>query len=310
MRAGNNAVKRININCAPVAVDDFLKLKAAGIGTFQIFQETYHEQTYRQVHPAGTSKHDPDNRLDAVDRAFAAGIDDIGVGGLYGLYDWRFDTLAMLMHVEAMERRHGVGPHTISVPRLEPAAGIDFFEKTPYKVSDEDFKRIVAVLRLSVPYTGIILSTREEPAMRDAVINLGVSQISAASCTTPGGYTDADGDAVAGQFKTSDHRSLNEMVSVLIGHNNIPSFCAACYRKERTGAAFMALAKPGAIKTMCNVNALITLKEYLEDFASPEVRRTGYELIHRYQNDLPPEEQRILEKMFTAIDAGARDQYV
>ncbi|MGA2090147.1 MAG: [FeFe] hydrogenase H-cluster radical SAM maturase HydG [Endomicrobiales bacterium] len=310
VRVGNNAVKRININCAPVKVDDFLKLKAAGIGTFQIFQETYHEQTYRCVHPAGTAKHDPDNRLDAVDRAFAAGIDDIGIGVLYGLYDWRFDTLAMLMHVEAMEQRHGVGPHTISVPRLEPAAGINFFEQTPYKVSDDDFKRIVSVIRLSVPYTGLILSTRENASMRDELINRGVSQISAASRTTPGGYSTGGVDASAGQFATSDHRSLEEMVGLLISQNNIPSFCAACYRKERTGAAFMDLAKPGAIKKMCNVNALITLKEYLEDFASPEVRRQGYELINRFKNDLSPDEQHMLNKMFTEIDAGSRDKYV
>lgn len=310
VRSGAHAVKRININCAPLPVEDFLRLKKAGIGTFQIFQETYHEETYRRVHPAGTAKHDPDNRLDAVDRAFAAGIDDIGVGVLYGLYDWRFETLGLLMHVEAMEQRHGVGPHTISVPRLEPAAGIDFYERSPYKVSDADFMRIVAALRLSVPYTGIILSTRESPAMRDALINQGVSQISAASRVTPGGYAEGGTDADAGQFSVSDHRSLDEMVGVLIRQNNIPSFCAACYRKERTGAAFMDLARPGAIKTMCNVNALITFREYLDDFASPDVRQEGYALIARLREALPPQERQILEKMFSALEAGARDLYV
>lgn len=311
VRVGSNAIKRVNINCAPLSVEGFRALKAAGIGTFQIFQETYHEATYRTVHPAGTAKHDPDNRLRAIDRAFAAGIDDIGIGVLYGLYDWRFETLALLMHIEGMEKDHEIGPHTISVPRLEPAAGIGFYERTPYRVTDDDFKKIVSVLRLAVPYTGIILSTRETPAMRDELINVGVSQISAASRVTPGGYArNDDQDSAAGQFATSDHRSLEEMVRVLLGQNNIPSFCAACYRKERTGASFMHLARPGAIKTMCDVNALITLKEYLDDFASPELRHEGYLVIERFRSRLSAREQELLARMFADIDHGARDRYV
>lgn len=301
-------VRRANINCAPLSVEDFKRLKASGIGTYQIFQETYHERTYRRVHPSGP-KSDPDNRIDAVNRAFTSGIDDVGIGVLYGLYDYRFETLAMLMHVEELEKKFGVGPHTISVPRIEPAAGSDLSVNIPYRTSDEDFKKIVAVLRLSVPYTGIILTTRESPELRDELFSLGISQVSAASSTAPGGYGDKSA-ACDGQFEVGDHRSLDEVLGTLIKKGHMPSFCAACYRKERTGGKFMDLAKPGTIKNMCQMNALITLKEYLDDFASKDVKNAGYALIEKEKLSLKGAEAEALKGFFRQIEDGVRDRYV
>lgn len=307
---GPHKIRRANINCAPLSVEEFKQLKAAGIGTFQIFQETYHEKTYHYVHPKGP-KCDPDNRVDAVDRAFMAGIDDVGIGVLYGLYDYRFDTLAMLMHIEALEKKFNVGPHTISVPRIEPALGVEFTRNIPYQVSDIDFKKLVAILRLSVPYTGMILTTRETAVMRDELVNLGVSQISAESSTAPGGYSDAQRDKNSDpQFAVSDHRSLDEIIGSLINQQYIPSFCAACYRKERTGETFMALAKPGTIKGKCSMNALITLKEYLDDFASDKVRNEGYKLIDKMKSCFSESEQKQLAVFFDEINQGIRDAYV
>ena len=306
-RVGQHYIKRVNINCAPLSVEDFKKLKAANIGTFQLFQETYHDETYRKVHLKGP-KCDPDNRLDAIDRAFAAGIDDVGIGPLYGLYDYRFETLAMMMHIEHLEKKFNVGPHTISVPRIEPAVGSEFSLHPPYQVSDDDFKKLVAVIRLSVPYTGMILTTRETAQMRDEVISLGISQISAESKTSPGGYSDSE--KWDGQFTTSDRRSLEELVGMLIEKNYIPSFCAACYRRERTGESFMSLAKPGLIKGMCSVNALVTFKEYLDDFASPKVKEAGYKLIDRETAKLDEKSRAQISKLFAAVDSGTRDEYV
>ncbi len=305
-KVGPHKIKRANINCAPLEIAEFKQLKAAGIGTYQIFQETYHDKTYHLLHPRGP-KSDPDNRLDAVDRAFEAGIDDIGVGVLYGLYDYKFDTLALLSHIDHLEQKFNIGPHTISVPRIEPALGSDFDKTTPYKVSDDDFKKVVAVLRLSVPYTGMILSTRESANMRDKLISLGISQISAESKTTPGGYTGTDD---AGQFSLSDTRSLDEVIDSLIKHGLIPSFCAACYRKERTGEAFMNLAKPGHIKDMCQVNALLTLKEYIDDFASDKVKKEGIEMIDELKIKLDEKDRKIIDRLFDSIEAGKRDVYV
>jgi 2-iminoacetate synthase len=313
-RQGNNSIRRVNINCAPLEVDEFKKLKAAKIGTYQIFQETYHEETYRKVH-CGGPKSDPDNRLSAVDHAFQAGIDDIGIGVLYGLYDYRFDTLALLMHIEEMERQHRVGPHTISVPRIEPAIGSDFSQNAPYAVSDLDFQKIVAVLRLAVPYTGIIMSTRESAQMRDALLNMGVSQVSAESNTAPGGYgstasTSLSTSEQAGQFSTADHRTLDEVIDSLMQHGYVPSFCTGCYRKERTGEAFMNLAKPGLIKGKCNMNALITLKEYLDDFGSKDVQRKGYAYIQELEKKLSPDDAAMVKRVFADIEAGIRDFHV
>ncbi|MDR2191612.1 MAG: [FeFe] hydrogenase H-cluster radical SAM maturase HydG [Endomicrobium sp.] len=307
-----NKIKRVNVNVAPLSVEQFKKLKAAGIGTYQIFQETYHEATYRKLHISG-AKTDPDNRLDAVDRAFKAGIDDVGIGPLLGLYDYRFEVLAMLMHIEHLEKTFGVGPHTISVPRIEPAPGADYASNPEYPPSDEDFRKLVAVLRLSVPYTGIIMSTRETAQMRDELVNLGVSQISAESKVTPGGYEEdksSHNKSNERQFTLNDQRSLNEIAASLISRGLIPSFCAACYRKNRTGEHFMDLAKPGDMKHICDVNALTTLKEYLEDFAEPEIKEKGYKLIDEYKKNLDAASLKILEKFFKDIDAGVRDEYV
>jgi 2-iminoacetate synthase len=309
VREGPHYIRRVNINCAPLSVHDFGRLKACGIGTYQLFQETYHEATYRQVHPRGP-KSDPDERILAIDRAFRAGIDDIGMGVLFGLYDWRFEVLALLEHVAHLERTFGVGPHTLSVPRVEPAEGAPFTLDLPHGVSDEDFRRIVAVLRLAVPYTGMILSTRETPALRDELVALGISQISAASRTSPGGYAAQKEGACSGQFTLNDHRSLEEVVTALVSGGLLPSFCAACYRKERTGAAFMSLARPGTIKGMCQVNALITLREYLDDFAGPELKRKGYALIRRCRACLDEGTRNKLVRFFQDIDAGVRDAYV
>jgi len=306
---GKNKIKRVNVNCAPLSIDDFKKLKASGIGTYQVFQETYHQQTYLRMHPKGP-KSDPDNRIDAVDRAFKAGIDDIGIGVLYGLYDYRFETLGLLSHIEHMEIAHNVGPHTISVPRIEPAVGSELSFNPPYKISDDEFKKVVAVLRLSVPYTGIIMSTRENSKMRDSLLSLGVSQMSAESDTSPGGYTEKAQDKAGSQFSLGDQRSLDEVIGSLIEHDYIPSFCAACYRMERTGEAFMQLAKPGTIKGKCSLNALVTLKEYLDDFASIKVKQGGYKMIERYFNKLDHLDQKMLNSFFSHVDSGIRDEYV
>jgi 2-iminoacetate synthase len=305
-RYGQYKIKRVNINCAPLSVEEFKILKTTGIGTYQIFQETFHDETYHKVHISGP-KADPDNRITAVDRAFQAGIDDVGIGILYGLYDYRFETLAMLSYIEHLEKTFGIGPHTISVPRIEPALGSDLSQNIPHPISDDDFRRLVAILRLSVPYTGLILSTRETPQMRDELINLGISQISAESSTSPGGYSKEDVNA---QFNVSDHRTLDEIVRTSIEHGLLPSFCAACYRKERTGEAFMHLAKPGTIKNKCSMNALITLKEYLDDFASAEVKTKGYALIEKEKNNLSAEDREYLEKVYQRINSGRRDEYV
>jgi len=306
-RVGPHYIKRVNMNCAPLSVDEFRMLKAAHIGTFQLFQETYHEETYRKCHLKGP-KSDPDNRIDAIDRAFTAGIDDVGIGVLYGLYDYRFDTLGMMMHIEHLEKKFNIGPHTISVPRIEPAAGSEFSLHPPYRVSDDDFKKLVAILRLSVPYTGMILTTRETSGMRDELVSLGISQISAESKTSPGGYS--DDEKWVGQFTTSDRRSLEEMVAMLIKKGHIPSFCAACYRLDRTGEKFMGLARPGLIKGMCSVNALVTLKEYLDDFAAPKLKEEGYRLIDKEVIKLDAKSKEQVKKLFTAVDAGLRDEYV
>jgi 2-iminoacetate synthase len=307
--AGKNKIKRVNVNCAPLSVDEFRQLKASGIGTYQIFQETYHQETYLRMHPKGP-KSDPDNRIDAVDRAFIAGIDDIGIGALFGLYDYRFETLGLLCHVEHMEEKFKVGPHTISVPRIEPAEGAELSLRPPYKISDGEFRKVVAVLRLSVPYTGIIMSTRENAQMRDLLLSLGVSQVSAESNTSPGGYSASNAEQAGGQFTLGDHRSLDQIVGALIAHNYIPSFCAACYRMERTGESFMQLAKPGTIKGKCSMNALITLQEYLDDFASAPVKQAGCKMISRYFKQLKPLEQDKLKLFFAHVAQGVRDEYV
>ncbi len=308
VKEGRGEIRRLNVNIAPLTIDQFKRLKAAGIGTYQLFQESYHRPTYRRVHPKGP-KSDYDNRIGAMDRAFQAGVDDVGLGVLFGLYDYRYEVLALLEHIAHLERRFGVGCHTISVPRIEPAADCDLAGNPPHPVSDEDFKKLVAILRLAVPYTGMIMSTRESPEMRAQTFALGVSQISAGSRTNPGGYGLRDLDAAA-QFQLGDHRSLDEVIRDAASLGYVPSFCTACYRLGRTGGDFMDLAKPGLIKQFCLPNALLTFKEYLEDYAGPQTRRLGLELIQNSLGDIPTaarcvETSARLEK----IEAGERDLY-
>ena len=277
-KVGNGEIRRVNVNIAPLDLPEFKLLKEAKIGTFQLFQETYHRETYRNVHLGG-KKADYDYRVTAFHRAMEAGIDDVGIGVLFGLFDFRFELLAMMQHIQELERVFGVGPHTISVPRIEPATGSDLTLHPPHAVSDIDFRKIVAILRLAVPYTGIIMSTRETATMRRDTFALGVSQISAGSRTNPGGYTDSLHEDDGSQFCLGDHRPLDEVIRDVAEMGYIPSFCTGCYRLGRTGQDFMDRAKPGDIKNHCNPNAVSTFQEYLMDYASYETRLIGEGLI-------------------------------
>jgi 2-iminoacetate synthase len=306
-RAGRGEVRRINVNVAPLGVDEFRRLKERGIGTYQIFQETYHRETYARVHLGG-QKRDFDWRLAAMDRAMQAGIDDVGIGVLFGLFDWRFELLAMLQHIRHLEARFGVGPHTISVPRLEPASGSTLAETPPWPVDDLAFRKLVAILRLMVPYTGIIMSTRESARIRRETFALGVSQISAGSRTNPGGYREGQQDA-GGQFSLGDHRTLDEVVRDVAGLGYVPSFCTGCYRLGRTGKDFMDLARPGDIKAHCDPNGLSTFLEYLEDFASPATREVGAETIRRALERMQPVLRARAERMLARVRQGERDVY-
>lgn len=306
-RDGKNNIRRVNVNIAPLEVPEFKRLKAVNIGTYQIFQETYHRPTYQSVHLKGP-KTNYDFRVTAIDRAFEAGIDDVGVGILFGLYDYRFEVLALMAHIEHLETQFGLGPHTISVPRLEPAEGAEVAIHPPYLVSDADFKKIIAVLRLAVPYTGIILSTRENALMRGQAFDLGVSQISAGSRTNPGGYSEQDS---LEQFQLGDHRNLDEVILDVLQHGFIPSFCTGCYRLGRTGLDFMEQAKPGDIKKKCLPNALFTFMEYLEDYASVDTRNAGIQILEREIELLDdPKMQQNVQKILTKIKAGERDLYI
>lgn len=299
-------IRRLNVNLAPLPVEDFKLLKDAGIGTFQLFQETYHRETYASVHLSG-KKRDFDWRASALDRAMQAGIDDVGMGVLFGLHDWRFEILSLMQHIKHLEETFGVGCHTISVPRMEPADGSDVSMAPPAAVSDDDFKKIIAILRLAVPYTGLILSTRESAAIRRECYALGVSQISAGSCTNPGGYS--EGESAAGQFQLGDHRSLEEVVAELASMGFIPSFCTACYRLGRTGQDFMDLAKPGLIKQKCDPNAVTTFQEYLLDYASDTTRTTGEQAINKELDCMGEKARKSSEKMLIKIRSGKRDVY-
>ena len=306
-KEGRGEIRRININIAPLSIDDFKRLKTFNIGTYQSFQETYHYETYKKMHPSGL-KANYSWRYETMDRAFDAGLDDVGMGALFGLTDYRFETLAMLNHCHELDKKHGVGPHTLSIPRLEPAKGAPFSEKSPYAVDDVSFKKIVATLRLSVPYTGIILSTRERAEFRKEVIALGVSQISAGSKTNPGGYT-VHGKS-GEQFAVGDHRTLDEVIYELCDHNYIPSFCTGCYRLGRVGQDFMDLAKPGLIHRYCQPNALFTFKEYLLDYASEETKMAGLKTIER--NIELIEDEKLKNKVkdnIAKIGNGERDIY-
>jgi 2-iminoacetate synthase len=308
VKKGKGEIRRVNVNVAPLSVDQFRALKAAGIGTYQIFQETYHRKTYAEVHVDGR-KTDFDWRLNAIDRAMEAGIDDVGIGPLLGLADWRFDILAMMSHIGHLEERFGVGCHTISVPRMEPALGSSMASRPPHAVSDADFKKIVAILRLAVPYTGIIMSTRETPEMRRDTFSLGVSQISGGSRTDPGGYSAAAAGEDAGQFQMGDHRPLDAVVRDVAEVGYTPSFCTACYRMGRTGRDFMDLAKPGLIQEMCGPNALSTFAEYLADYASPETVAAGEQAIAAELALMPAKIQRYSETMVAKVRQGKRDVF-
>ena len=308
-KSGNAEIRRVNVNMAPLDTEGFRELKAARIGTYQVFQETYHRPTYRRMHVAG-AKRDYDRRITAMDRAMEAGIDDVGIGVLFGLYDWKYEILALLRHVEHLEREFGVGPHTISVPRMEPAAGSEISRHPPYPVSDDDFRKLVAILRMAVPYTGIIMSTRETPAMRRETFALGVSQISAGSRTNPGGYCADERDPPAeAQFSLGDHRELDEVVRDVAGLGYIPSFCTACYRLGRTGEDFMDLAKPGEIKTLCEPNALATFVEYLVDYSSPETKDVGEGRIQQALHTMDDRRRAIAETLIAKVREGRRDVF-
>lgn len=301
----NGAIRRVNVNIAATTVENYRKLKAAGIGTYILFQETYNRRNYEHLHPTGP-KSDYAYHTEAMDRAMEGGIDDVGCGVLYGLANYDYDFVSILMHAEHLEAVHGVGPHTISMPRICPADDIDVadFENA---VPDRLFHKIVAVTRIAVPYTGMIISTRESKKSREEVLSLGVSQISGGSHTSVGGYLDDDTDQTA-QFDVSDRRTLDEVVGWLLDLGYIPSFCTACYREGRTGDRFMSLVKKGQIANCCQPNALMTLKEYLMDYASPEVRAKGERLIAAELQRVPNENvRRIAGENIVKIAGGARD---
>ena len=304
---GPGEIRRVNVNVAPLEVDEFRRLADRRIGTYQIFQETYHRPTYARVHRRGP-KADYDWRLGAMDRAMTAGLGDVGVGVLFGLADWRFELLALLQHAAHLEARFGVGPHTVSVPRLEPALGSDLAAHPPRPVPDLAFRRIVAILRLAVPYTGIIMSTRETAAIRRETFALGVSQISAGSRTNPGGHTDGDRDH-GSQFSLGDHRGLDEVVRDVAELGYIPSFCTGCYRLGRTGRDFMDLAKPGQIRRHCDPNGLSTFLEYLIDYASPATVAAGERAIAAAVASMTGEPRRRAEAMLRRVRGGARDVF-
>lgn len=307
VKTGNGEIRRININIAPLPVDSFKRLKEARIGTYQLFQETYHYNTYKRMHIRGP-KMDYVNHLTAMDRAMEAGIDDVGVGILFGLYDYRFEVMALLQHIRHLEETFGIGPHTISIPRLEPASGSDVASHPPYSIDHRDFKKIIAILRITVPYTGLILSTRETAEMRREALSLGISQISAGSRTNPGGYSEkASGE----QFSLGDHRSLDSVIYDIVRHGYVPSFCTGCYRLGRTGGDFMDLAKPGLIKHYCLPNALTTFEEYLVNYASEKTAAAGRELITGMLNDIPGKKVREkTRKNIERIKMGETDLFV
>ncbi len=312
VRTGQGEIRRVNVNAAPLDHEGYRTVKAAGIGTYQIFQETYHHATYELVHPGNTRKADYLWRLDGVARAMEAGCDDVGIGALFGLYDWRFEVLSLVAHARHLASHYGVGPHTISFPRLQPASGVRLPER--WLVADYDFKRLVAILRLAVPYTGLILTARERPELRREVLALGVSQIDAGSRIELGGYTEA-GDAQVlerEQFQLGDVRALDDVMRELLVDGYVPSFCTACYRLGRTGEQFMEFAVPGFIERFCTPNALSTLLEYLVDYATPDTRAAGEAAIERELARMPEGERKqgLMKKLTQIRESGDRDLYI
>ena len=303
----NGDIRRVNVNIAATTVENYRKLKDAGIGTYILFQETYHKESYERLHPTGP-KHDYAYHTEAMDRAMEGGIDDVGLGVLFGLELYRYEFAGILMHAEHLEAVHGVGPHTISVPRVRRADDIDP-DDFNNGIDDDTFAKIVACIRIAVPYTGMIVSTRESKACRERVLHLGISQISGGSKTSVGGYYEPEPeDEDSSQFDVSDNRTLDEVVKWLMEMDYIPSFCTACYREGRTGDRFMSLCKSGQIQNCCLPNALLTLKEYLEDYAQPETAALGMQMIEKELNNIPnPKVKEIVMEHLNDIHSGKRD---
>ena len=303
----NGSIRRINVNIAATTVENYRKLKEAEIGTYILFQESYHKPTYEYFHLQGPKK-DYEYHTTAMFRAREAGIDDVGIGVLYGLYDYKYETIAMIRYANELEKVTGVGPHTISVPRLRPAENVSL-ENYPHLVADKDFKKLVAVLRLAVPYTGLIISTREEAGFRDEIIDIGISQVSSGSCTGVGGYSEREKNIdEKPQFELGDNRSPMEMLKSLIESGYIPSYCTACYRNGRTGDRFMEIAKSGQINVMCEANALMTLKEFLLDYADDDLRALGDKVIMETLEKMPNEEFKAkIRENLKLIESGVRD---
>lgn len=310
-KLGNGEIRRCNINAAPMSIEDLRTLKKVGIGTFQVFQETYHRETYRRIHPRGI-KADYRWRLYALHRSMEAGVDDVGIGALFGLYDWKYEVMGLLSHAIDLEKKFGgVGPHTISFPRLEPAVNTPFIEKSSYKINDDTFKKLVTVIRLSVPYTGMILTARENARVRQEVIQVGCTQIDAGSNIAIGGYSKGDPVHNRQQFILGDNRSLDEAIRDLASIGYITSFCTAGYRCGRTGEYFMDIAKKGRVHNLCMPNAILTFKEYLKDYASDETREIGERLIEKEISALPNDLVREKVQVFlNRIEAGERDLYL
>jgi len=309
VKKGKGEIRRVNINAAPLDSDGYKKVKDAGIGTFQIFQETYHPDVYANYHISG-KKADFDYRLTSLDRAFEAGIDDLGIGALFGLYDWRFEVLGLIRHVNHFEACYNVGPHTISFPRIKNALNAAIDKK--YKLSDKEFIKLIAILRLAVPYTGMILTAREYPLLRKEALTYGVSQIDGGSKIELGSYSKIRNyrqDLNQEQFELGDSRSLSEVVDELIETENIPSFCTACYRAGRTGEHFMEFSVPGFIKRFCTPNALLTFAEYLEDYALPEVRRKGWRLIENEIESFSDSFKKEISDKLEQLKNGERDLF-
>lgn len=305
-------IRRINAEIAPLTTEDFKLLKESEIGTYTCFQETYNRKQYKKLHPTGP-KSNYEWRLSVMDRAQDAGIDDVGIGALFGLYDYKFDVIGMLLHAEYLDKKYGVGPHTVSVPRLNPALGTPL-DEVPYPVSDENFRKLVAVLRLAVPYTGMILSTRESTEMRNELFEHGVSQISAGSRTTPGGYDKKEENKEElAQFSLHDLRPIDEIITGIAKDGYIPSFCTACYRLGRTGKDFMDLAKPGKIQEFCKPNAMLTFKEYLEDYGTDQSRKYGKKCLEDLKESLKEDNPKLaanINEKLEAIADGEHDLYL
>ncbi|WP_299525414.1 [FeFe] hydrogenase H-cluster radical SAM maturase HydG [uncultured Lutibacter sp.] len=308
VKKGNGEIRRVNINAAPMDIEGFKTVKDAGIGTFQIFQETYHPEAYKMYHLGG-KKADFNNRLTSLDRAQEAGLDDVGIGVLFGLYDWRYEVMALVRHTNHLEACYNVGPHTISFPRIKDASSLEVGSK--YFVSDDDFTKLIAILRLAVPYTGMILTAREPAELRDEIMQYGVSQIDGGTKIEIGSYAkvkNSEQNLNKGQFKVSDERSLNEIINELIDKEQIPSFCTACYRVGRTGQHFMEFSVPGFIKKFCTPNAIITLAEYLVDYADDKTAEKGWKLIDKNLDEMTNEKlKKSLIDRIERVKIGERD---